>query len=474
MINLCQHFAKLLIQGLTPMVVVLVSCLNTFSATNSLDESIFQTQRDLKVAVEELNLVRAKIEKQRAPLAEKYQDLGSAVRGKRLVYERMVEARKFGEDQRLSLQSEVSHLEDECQFMLTTLSEYRRGLATRISSAELESVRSELETCDEELRKNRITEVEKVSELILPFAVKFALAGIGGFGCDGTALNSAGIEERGRFLFMGPVGYFSNSNAFGGIVISGSGSLLPSYCSNHSEREQSAIVNLVAGELAVVPLDISDGDALRVEAAGDSLAVHLRKGGFIMLPLLVIGLVAVVLSFWKFFDLRGMRVASSEPLDAVVDNLADGSLDQARVMAKKLPANLASLVNDALEYRNSPREHLEEILHERILSMMPKLEQHLGTLAVLGGVAPLLGLLGTVTGMIHTFDLVTIFGTGEARLLSGGISEALITTKFGLGIAIPVLLVHAFFARRIRTVIAELENAAIRFVNVLKIGKSNH
>ena len=105
--------------------------------------------------------------------------------------------------------------------------------------------------------------------------------------------------------------------------------------------------------------------------------------------------------------------------------------------------------------------------------MMPKLEQHLGTLAVLGGVAPLLGLLGTVTGMIHTFDLVTIFGTGEARLLSGGISEALITTKFGLGIAIPVLLVHAFFARRIRTVVAELENAAIRVVNALKIEKNN-
>ena len=81
---------------------------------------------------------------------------------------------------------------------------------------------------------------------------------------------------------------------------------------------------------------------------------------------------------------------------------------------------------------------------------------------------PLLGLLGTVTGMIHTFRLVTVFGTGDARLLSGGISEALVTTEFGLMIAIPVLLVHAYLARRVRTIIGRLENRAIEFVGELK------
>ena len=88
---------------------------------------------------------------------------------------------------------------------------------------------------------------------------------------------------------------------------------------------------------------------------------------------------------------------------------------------------------------------------------------------MLGGVAPLLGLLGTVTGMIHTFNLATIFGTGNAKLLSGGISEALITTEYGLYIAIPVLLAHAFFARRVRSIIGALERAVVVFVNELTL-----
>jgi biopolymer transport protein ExbB len=103
-----------------------------------------------------------------------------------------------------------------------------------------------------------------------------------------------------------------------------------------------------------------------------------------------------------------------------------------------------------------------------VLCTVPKLERHLGTLAVFGGIAPLLGLLGTVTGMIHTFQLVTVFGSGDAKLLSGGISEALITTEFGLAIAIPVLLIHAFFARRVRNMISHLEQTAVMMINALK------
>ena len=106
-------------------------------------------------------------------------------------------------------------------------------------------------------------------------------------------------------------------------------------------------------------------------------------------------------------------------------------------------------------------------MHERALAVLPLLDRHLGLLAVLGGVAPLLGLLGTVTGMIHTFQLVTVFGSGDAKLLSGGISEALVTTEAGLIIAVPVLLVHAFLSRRVRTLVAALEQTVVGFVNRL-------
>src|SRR5690606_17594471 len=114
------------------------------------------------------------------------------------------------------------------------------------------------------------------------------------------------------------------------------------------------------------------------------------------------------------------------------------------------------------------REHLEEIMHEHVLAVVPRLERSLGTLAVFGGVAPLLGLLGTVTGMISTFQLVTLFGSGNAKTLSGGISEALVTTQVGLVIAIPVLLAHAFLARKAKSMLGELEQVAVSLVNVVK------
>jgi biopolymer transport protein ExbB len=110
-------------------------------------------------------------------------------------------------------------------------------------------------------------------------------------------------------------------------------------------------------------------------------------------------------------------------------------------------------------------------MHEQILSQIPALEKNLPVLAVSAAVLPLLGLLGTVTGMVHTFDLMAIFGTGKVNLLSGGISEALITTEFGLITAIPALLVHAYLSKRVKTVVHTMEQTAIAFVNGLHIRK---
>jgi biopolymer transport protein ExbB len=188
-----------------------------------------------------------------------------------------------------------------------------------------------------------------------------------------------------------------------------------------------------------------------------------------MSPLLGVGALALVLALWKLIDLGLVRVRSDQALTEIVSHLKAGDIEPAQVQAKKLKEPLAGLVNASIKLRDAPREHMEEIMHEYILGYVPRLERHLGTLAVFGGIAPLLGLLGTVTGMIHTFQLVTLFGSGDAKLLSGGISEALVTTEFGLAIAIPVLLVHAFLSRRARTIIGTLEQTAIGLVNELKV-----
>jgi biopolymer transport protein ExbB len=113
------------------------------------------------------------------------------------------------------------------------------------------------------------------------------------------------------------------------------------------------------------------------------------------------------------------------------------------------------------------RESLENILQEAILKELPRLERFLPALNVMAAVSPLIGLLGTVTGMIGTFHVITLYGTGDPRLMSGGISEALVTTMLGLGVAIPVMLFHAFLRRRIEHIVGDMEEKAVALSNII-------
>jgi biopolymer transport protein ExbB/TolQ len=102
------------------------------------------------------------------------------------------------------------------------------------------------------------------------------------------------------------------------------------------------------------------------------------------------------------------------------------------------------------------------------LREMPRLERGLSVMAALGAIAPLLGLLGTVTGMIRTFNVITVYGTGDPKLMSGGISEALIATKWGLCIAVPTMMLHVFLSRRAASVVSDMEEKAVGLTNVVQ------
>ena len=126
------------------------------------------------------------------------------------------------------------------------------------------------------------------------------------------------------------------------------------------------------------------------------------------------------------------------------------------------------LLTDGVEHSGDNKELLEEVLYERLIQTQPKLERMIPFIAVVAATAPLMGLLGTVTGMIKTFKLITVFGTGDARSLSSGISEALVTTEFGLCVAIPSLIIHALLLRRTKGVLASMEQTAVAFKNGLE------
>jgi biopolymer transport protein ExbB len=114
------------------------------------------------------------------------------------------------------------------------------------------------------------------------------------------------------------------------------------------------------------------------------------------------------------------------------------------------------------------------VLTEAILRELPRLERGLSMLAIFGAVAPLLGLLGTVTGMIDTFRVITLFGTGDPKLMSGGISEALITTEIGLAVAIPIMLLYTFLRRKVDGIVGEMEEKAVGLSNIILKERARH
>ncbi len=188
-------------------------------------------------------------------------------------------------------------------------------------------------------------------------------------------------------------------------------------------------------------------------------------------PILLIAVVALVIVVVKALVLQRVHGNTDRLMGEVNERAAAGdwaACDQlvAREESRRNP--VVTVLRAGLEARGDDRETLESSLQEAILRELPGITKGIAMLAVLGAVAPLLGLLGTVTGMIDTFRVITLFGTGDPRLMSGGISEALITTELGLAVAIPIMLLHTWLSRRVEHLIGDMEEKAVRLVNIIQ------
>jgi len=435
--------------------ILLLLCLPilTISAESvRLKQAIDETRKDVQITTDDLNQVREEVRSQRLPLANELSELQKRTASLREDVRQIRNAQNLRERQSQNLEKEVNQLQQENDFVESMMQEYRRSLETRAHTAEIPYIREQF-TDDPLLLWAEVSEWVDLRT--------------GGYSFAGTVLDAEGREQVGDFYLMGPVGYFVNDE-LGGLVISRPNSFLPGVYSFEDSKKVSALKSLLQGESALIPVDVSGGDAIKLAEAKPSVLEQLKQGGVIIVPLLLLGGSALLMALYKTVDLNRMKVQLEPETLALLHALTDENTSEVLAKIGEGPEPLASVTTAAIQHRHASREHLEEILHEHVLAVVPRLERSLGTLAVFGGVAPLLGLLGTVTGMIHTFQLVTIFGSGNAQTLSGGISEALVTTMVGLIIAIPILLVHAFLARKAKTLLGELEQTGVALVNHLK------
>ena len=222
------------------------------------------------------------------------------------------------------------------------------------------------------------------------------------------------------------------------------------------------------GESEAAPLDLSAGGALRQVSHQTSLWEQIEAGGPLVWPILGLAALALIIILFKLVYLNLMASNASRLMDRMNELATSGSWDgcEELVSGKKTPVK--HVLAAGLEVRESDRETQESVLQEAILNQLPKVERGMAVLAVLGAVAPLLGLLGTVTGMITTFDIITEFGTGDPKLLSGGISIALVTTELGLAVAIPALIFGNLLSGWAESIKDEMEKAALHVMNQYK------
>lgn len=229
------------------------------------------------------------------------------------------------------------------------------------------------------------------------------------------------------------------------------------------------IAQYLDGQSEAVPMDISRGGALRQFTHQLSLWQQIPKGGPIVVPILLILLAAMVIVAERALFLWRRRMDAGG-LMRQLDSLArENRWEEGRALfATHASKPVARVVAAGLRYRHMAREEMQNALQEAILKEVPPMERLLSTLGMLAAIAPLLGLLGTVTGMIGTFHVITLHGTGDPRLMSGGISEALVTTMLGLSVAIPIMLAHTLLGRGVDNMVGVMEEKAVELVNIVQ------
>ncbi len=192
-----------------------------------------------------------------------------------------------------------------------------------------------------------------------------------------------------------------------------------------------------------------------------------QAGGILMLPIILCSVLAIAIIIERFWTLRPTRIAPKNILPDVWSKIKQNHLNASELRDLKNSSALGQILAVGLISAKSGRAIMIESIEQSATHVIHDMSRYLNLLGTIAQITPLLGLLGTVLGMIRVFTEIMVQGTGNANVLAGGISEALITTAAGLTVAIPTLLFYRFFQRRIDTLVVELEGESIKLVDAL-------
>lgn len=192
------------------------------------------------------------------------------------------------------------------------------------------------------------------------------------------------------------------------------------------------------------------------------------SGGPILVVILLCSVLSLGIIIERVLSLRRSRVFRYAILQRIEELLRERKIPEATALCKRYPASMTRILLGALLNHDKTRPEIKELMEDAGRHEMPNLGRYLAVLGTIASISVFLGLLGTVIGMIRTFNAIAALGFGHPEALAQGISEALINTAAGLGVAIPTLILYNYFTSRVDTLVVEMEKNSQRMLNILK------
>ena len=421
-----------------------------------------------KSALSKLAETRTKIRNEKIPLATKLSALERSVEEKRRALDRLQRLRDNKSVSLTALKKEVDGRKTEAQFLSTLGSDYLANLEARLHVSEIDRNHAELSQIKSVLDSDS-SEKEKMTARmnLLTMSIKRIEELLGGTQFDGQALDGSGQVREGTFILSGPLAYFNEkTGSLAGLTESGR-DLKPRIFELQDPQASTlrSYFKSEDGSVATLPVDATLGDAVKVAAAEDTAIEHIQKGGTWAYPIVIAAIISLLIALFKYLQLSGISFPRNQGISEIIRKMEDGDKDGAMKLAQNLKGPFKDMFSAGISKCTEGKKMVDESMYEELLATQPKLESYLPIIQVTAATAPLMGLLGTVTGMIKTFKQITLFGTGDAKSLSEGISEALITTELGLVAAIPSLILYAILSRKTKAILAEMERLSSLFLN---------
>ena len=422
---------------------------------------------DLQKAMADLTSTRKEVEEARLPLARKLTEWEQKLIDRKAEY---AKAQRFQENQLVelnALKSEAKLRSEEVKFIDSILSEYARAFRSRLNFIEEPRYREEFESFEKAGSAPDVAPADRFAKrsALLATALKRSEAALGGEIIEGKALDKKGQVQAGKVALIGPVAIFADaSGQTAGLLQQELNKSDPTVVAPDKSIEEASrtLVTTGSGQLS---LDPTGGNAFKLTALKESLWEKIVKGGWVMAPLLTLGAATLLLALFKWIQFTRIRLTTESDLQKVLRLVESKEREKALLHARGIPGVAGDLLATAVEHVDEKKEYIEEVLYEKMLGARTKLERGLAFLALAATTGPLMGLLGTVMGMIATFKLISSFGSGDPKVLAAGISEALICTATGMAVAIPALLLHAFLSRKAKGIIGSMEQTAVGFIN---------